>query len=169
VSHVAEGVLHAATGVKDNLFGSSDQDSPSKPPAAVDETSDHFAGVDQAKAKEDFDSAFASFKSARAKAPTADTPVPTSSASHTEFPPVSSLEIEDDDSDSDSDRGFDDDFAPASPPQKSAGKNPEASKPTSPIIAKSLPVESPASPNARVVVASTPAVEQIQNTTRYEA
>ncbi|RKU42927.1 hypothetical protein DL546_003532 [Coniochaeta pulveracea] len=168
VSHVAEGVLHAATGVKDNLFGSSDPDSSSKAPPAADETADHFAGVDQAKAKEDFDSAFASFKSARAKAPATDNLATTSSTAHSEFPPVSSLEIEDDDSDSDSDRGFDDDFAPASPPQKSARENTETSKPTSPVASKPLPVESSASPDARSI-APVPVVEQPQNTTRYEA
>jgi epidermal growth factor receptor substrate 15 len=168
VSHAAEGVLHAATGVKDNLFGSSDPDSSSKSPPVADETLDHFPEVDQAKAKEDFDSAFASFKSARAKAPAADTPAPKSSTSQSEFPPVSSLEIEDDESDSDSDRGFDDDFAPASPPPKSADKSTEASKPSSPVASRSVPVESPASPNARVA-APVPAAEQLSNTTRYEA
>lgn len=139
--HVAESLLNAASGVKDNIFGSSDDSS--KVPAK-ENASGPFAAVDQAKAKEDFESAFASFKTARAKAPSADVPKPFS-ASHTEFPPISELE-RDDNSESDSDRGFDDDFAPASPPPKSADKKSEASKPSSPALSKSSPTAAFAAP-----------------------
>ena len=103
-------------------------------------SSDPFAAMDQAKAKEDFDSAFASFKTSKAKA--ADVPGPSSDATkafasfHTEFPPVSELE-KDDDPDSSSDGGgFDDDFAPSSP--KPVGKI-DPAKPSSPTLTKTAP------------------------------
>ncbi len=82
---------------------------------------DPFEAMDQAKAKEDFDSAFASFRSARANqtvATTAEPPANAFTAFATEFPPISEYE-HDDSSDSGSDNGgFDDDFAPVSPPPK---------------------------------------------------
>lgn len=86
-----------------------------------------FANGDQAKAKADFDDAFAAF-AASSRSPGAGAPDGSKAqgAFDTEFPPITELE-NDDDSDSDSERGgFDDDFAPASPPHKAVGKRPEA-------------------------------------------
>lgn len=93
--------------------------------------------MDQAKAKDDFESAFASFKNASAaKSAPEDaslTEQPKArSAFDSEFPPISELE-KDDSSDSEDDRGgFDDDFAPASPPA-----NPE-NKAASPSLAQAV-------------------------------
>lgn len=92
---------------------------------AAGSSADPFSALDQAKAKEDFENAFASFKSASKASPSV--PETTSSdapkgfsAFNAEFPPISELE-NDDESDSDDDKGgFDDDFAPASPHAKPA-------------------------------------------------
>ncbi len=76
-----------------------------------------FSVLDEAKAKEDFESAFASHKKARTKAPEDAGPEAPKAlrAFDTEFPPITELEKHDE-SDSESDRaGFEDDFAPASP------------------------------------------------------
>jgi epidermal growth factor receptor substrate 15 len=107
--------------------------------------SDPFAAMDQVKAKDDFESAFASFKKARAQAPEPATDA--TKAFATEFPPISELE-HDDDSDSESERGFDDDFAPASPPPKPAAKSSDGSKPSSPTLAKTQPADTTASPSS---------------------
>lgn len=85
---------------------------------------DPFSAMDQAKAKEDFENAFASFKTSKASPSVPETvssDVPKGfSAFNAEFPPISELE-NDDESDSDDDKGgFDDDFAPASPHAKPA-------------------------------------------------
>ncbi|KAF4125814.1 epidermal growth factor receptor substrate 15 [Geosmithia morbida] len=113
------------------------QDTPSGIPAPADVTnptaadgapravssSDPFASMDQAKAKEDFDNAFAAFSSSSTRGaaqegskPGADAVAKGKSfAFDAEFPPISELQ-RDDESDSDSDGGgFDDDFSPASP------------------------------------------------------
>ncbi|KAK2606819.1 hypothetical protein N8I77_005544 [Diaporthe amygdali] len=111
------------------------------PPAASG--GDPFSAMDEARAKDDFESAFASFKNS--KAPSAapeDSSAPEQpkarSAFDSEFPPISELE-KDDDSDSEDDQGgFDDDFAPASPPP-----NPTA-KPESPSLAKAVSPDAPA-------------------------
>ncbi|KAH6610289.1 hypothetical protein Trco_000309 [Trichoderma cornu-damae] len=87
------------------------------------ERSGSFDNADHAKAKADFDNAFAAFTSAKAPGGSADmgSAVKSQSAFDTEFPPIS--ELERDVSDSDSERGgFDDDFAPASPENKARGK-----------------------------------------------
>lgn len=87
---------------------------------------DPFSALDQAKAKEDFDNAFASFK-AGSKGPSAGAePAPAEAskgfpAFSTEFPPISELERTDE-SDSEDENGFDDDFAPASPNAKPVDK-----------------------------------------------
>lgn len=96
------------------------------PPAtAVEErpesgADDPFSATDQAKAKADFDNAFAAFTSAKEK-PSASSDAfapPPPAAAASEFPPISELD-RDDSSDSESDEGgFDDDFAPASPEAK---------------------------------------------------
>lgn len=122
-----------------------------------DSVGDPFSSVDQAKAKDDFESAFASFKNAHTKPAAAgasafDMPSsstggsegkePTVAAFASEFPPISELE-RDDDSDSESDRdGFDDDFAPTSPKPATETNtigvaSSEDIKPTSPSTAHS--------------------------------
>ena len=89
----------------------------SQPPIPND---DPFTTGDQSakgslSAKDDFDSAFASFED-KGKAPDTskafETPTKTS---REEFPPI--REYADDESDSDSERGFDDDFTATSPPR----------------------------------------------------
>ncbi|KAG6281760.1 hypothetical protein E4U48_006108 [Claviceps purpurea] len=87
-------------------------------------TSDPFSSADKAKAKADFDNAFAAFSSSSKREPAAPDSTSaakdkTADAFNAEFPPIAELERADDDSDSDSEHGgFDDDFAPASPPPK---------------------------------------------------
>lgn len=99
--------------------------------------------MDEAKAKDDFESAFASFKNSNApKSATEDasaTEQPKArSAFDSEFPPISELE-KDDSSDSEDDQGgFDDDFAPASPSAKPADKA------ASPTLAKAVAPDAPA-------------------------
>lgn len=106
-----------------------------KSPSSVNE-SDPFA-VDQDKAKEEFESAFASFKQARAAANANNDTAKAFANFNTEFPPISELE-RDDESDSSSERGgFDDDFAPASPPAKASEKGPE-SRSASPTVTKTV-------------------------------
>lgn len=81
-----------------------------------------FGSNDQAKAKADFDNAFAAFTSSKSQSPTAPEVPKPQSAFATEFPPISELE-RDDDSESDSEHGgFDDDFSPASPHNKAGVK-----------------------------------------------
>ncbi|XP_044724641.1 cytoskeletal-regulatory complex EF hand domain-containing protein [Hirsutella rhossiliensis] len=86
-----------------------------------------FGNGDEAKAKADFDDAFAAFAaSSRSPGPGAPEGSKAQNAFDAEFPPITELE-HDEDSDSDSERGgFDDDFAPASPPNKAGEKRPEA-------------------------------------------
>ncbi|KAK5661312.1 hypothetical protein OQA88_11207 [Cercophora sp. LCS_1] len=97
--------------------------------------SDPFSVVDQAKAKEDFESAFASFKQAKSSNSSVDTNK-AFTPFNSEFPPISELE-RDDDSDTESERGgFDDDFAPASPPPKATDKS-ASSRSASPTLTKS--------------------------------
>lgn len=106
--------------------------------------SDPFTVVDQAKAKEDFESAFASFKQAKSSNSSVDNNKPFTTF-NTEFPPISELE-RDEESDSESDRGgFDDDFAPASPPPKATDKS-ASSRSASPTLTKS--VQDPAVANS---------------------
>ncbi|KAK4152607.1 hypothetical protein C8A00DRAFT_34697 [Chaetomidium leptoderma] len=134
-------------------FGSISEESNKGPAAAAGNEADPFA-VDQDKAKDDFESAFASFKQARGAAPNTNTNTDTAKAFTTfssEFPPISELE-RDDESDTESERGggFDDDFAPASPPPKPVEKSIE-SRSASPVVSKASPdsgtgVASPAFP-----------------------
>ncbi|ELQ38625.1 EF hand domain-containing protein [Pyricularia oryzae Y34] len=149
--------LSAASGSHGDVPGTT-----SPTPRAVthshsDSVGDPFSSVDQAKAKDDFESAFASFKNAHTKPAAAgasafDMPSsstggsegkePTVAAFASEFPPISELE-RDDDSDSESDRdGFDDDFAPTSPKPATETNtigvaSSEDIKPTSPSTAHS--------------------------------
>jgi epidermal growth factor receptor substrate 15 len=139
-----------------NAFGAISEES-NKNPAANNEA-DPF-GVDQEKAKEDFESAFASFKQART--------VPTSSNNdaakafttfNSEFPPISELE-RDEDSDTESERGgFEDDFAPASPPPKAPMKSID-SRAASPTISRSTP---------DIAATAGPAAAPEQSAARYE-
>ncbi|KAM5361625.1 hypothetical protein ACJZ2D_012968 [Fusarium nematophilum] len=89
-------------------------------PKAAD-AADPFGHADEAKAKADFENAFAAFTTAKSQSKPAQEASKSTSAFDSEFPPISELE-RDDDSDSSSDQGgFEDDFAPASPPSKSFG------------------------------------------------
>lgn len=97
--------------------------------------------MDQAKAKEDFDNAFAGFKASKA-APGAAEPAGTEtkarSAFDVEFPPISELEHDDESDSEDEKGGFDDDFAPASPNAK------PMDKPGSPSLTKAVASDAPA-------------------------
>lgn len=162
----AAAVTAASAGVAAAVVGTSDSTTPAtnaneeklvwaQGHGKNDSYSDPFSTLDdnKDKAKEDFESAFASFKAARAgessggdgfddafeiKTPASGTAATSTFAPiksddttaidtdkavasfNTEFPPITELNHEDSDSDSES-GGFDDDFAPASPPSK--GKN----------------------------------------------
>lgn len=111
-----------------------------KPDPPAGPGGDPFSAMDEAKAKDDFDSAFASFKNSKSApedASTSEQPK-ARSAFDSEFPPISELE-KDDSSDSEDDRGgFDDDFAPASPPAN------HAEKAASPTLAKAVAPDAPA-------------------------
>ncbi|KAK7413157.1 hypothetical protein QQX98_007983 [Neonectria punicea] len=100
-------------------------DSSPNPPVVTTtapETGDPFGVVDEAKAKADFDNAFAAFTTSKTLPKPAPETAKSSSPFDSEFPPISELE-RDDDSDSTSDQGgFEDDFAPASPPAKLSGE-----------------------------------------------
>ncbi|KAL2131210.1 hypothetical protein VTI74DRAFT_5413 [Chaetomium olivicolor] len=135
-------------------FGSISEESNNRP--ATGNAPDPFA-VDQDKAKEDFESAFASFKQARAATTSNADTSKAFVTFNTEFPPISELE-RDDDSDSESERGgFDDDFAPASPASKPAEKSIE-SRAASPVMAKSAAPEG--GPAAAAAAAETPASDK---------
>ncbi|KAH6983037.1 hypothetical protein BKA56DRAFT_582855 [Ilyonectria sp. MPI-CAGE-AT-0026] len=89
----------------------------------ADESADPFGTVDEAKAKADFENAFAAFTTAKTQTKPAPDTTKAASAFDSEFPPISELEREDSDSDSASDQGgFEDDFAPVSPPTKLSGE-----------------------------------------------
>ncbi len=95
-------------------------------------------GADQDKAKEDFESAFASFKQARATTTSSTDTAKAFTTFNTEFPPISELE-RDEESDSESEQGgFDDDFAPVSPPTKPVEKSVD-SRSASPTVSRPLP------------------------------
>ncbi|KAL8282374.1 hypothetical protein RB597_009878 [Gaeumannomyces tritici] len=134
---------------------------PAQGRAHSDSISDPFSAVDQAKAKDDFESAFASFKNAHGKSvggpSSSGSAAPGNDASkgafadafNREFPPISELE-RDDYSDSDSEKdGFEDDFAPVSPPTNSAqpAKAPEATA-VKPPAAEGATSEAAPSPTA---------------------
>ncbi|KAI8957931.1 hypothetical protein F5Y11DRAFT_337850 [Daldinia sp. FL1419] len=123
--------------------GSFPDETPTAPapttPYAGNRDSDLFVNMkDSGNAKVDFDSAFASMASTSGK-PQEKSAKDNSKAFSTfnsEFPPISELE-RDDESDSASEGNrFDDDFAPASPPEKKPeAKEPQA--PASPAASKS--------------------------------
>ncbi|PTB79140.1 endocytic protein [Trichoderma longibrachiatum ATCC 18648] len=118
-------------------------DSSQKPAEGeAQDRSGSFDNTDHAKAKADFDNAFAAFTSTKAPGSGADKESaavkPQSAfdnAFDTEFPPISELERDVSESDSET-GGFDDDFAPASPENKAKEKQaaseptPESHKPT---------------------------------------
>jgi len=78
--------------------------------------SDPFGAMDQAKAKADFENAFASFTKAHNKSAERATETKLSGF-NAEFPPISELEADESDTDSDQ-GGFDDDFTSSSPKGK---------------------------------------------------
>ncbi|KAL6910469.1 hypothetical protein GGI43DRAFT_378438 [Trichoderma evansii] len=107
-----------------------------------------FDNTDHAKAKADFDNAFAAFTSAKAPGSTDQgAAVKPQNAFDSEFPPISELEREVDESDSE--RGFDDDFAPASPENKAQEKQvapeptPESNKPAADAFDTAAPLSQP--------------------------
>ncbi|PSR80060.1 hypothetical protein BD289DRAFT_455529 [Coniella lustricola] len=112
---------------------------------------DPFSALDEAKAKEDFENAFASFKKSSSGTKSSPAPVETAdagapkglSAFHAEFPPISELEA-DDESDSESDQGgFDDDFAPSSPNAKPVNE-PQAHSLDQAVSSTEAPAAAPA-------------------------
>lgn len=80
--------------------------------------SDPFGAMDHAKAKADFDNAFASFKNNKSQEKSQGAEGTAFSSFNTEFPPISEIERDESDSDSEKGAGFDDDFAPSSPKGK---------------------------------------------------
>lgn len=138
----------SSAGGGDAIFGAPPTEDAAKSaaaPAAETSTTDPFSATDQAKAKEDFESAFASFRSSHAKPADKANNDPTAAFStfHAEFPPISELE-RDDESDSDEERGgFDDDFAPVSPP---AEKKAESKAASSPALSKTATAPAEAAP-----------------------
>lgn len=115
-------------------------------PEAAAGAADPFSALDQAKAKEDFDSAFASFKAGSGSKGPSDSaePAPAQTANQfsafsTEFPPISELERDEESDSEDEQGGFDDDFAPSSPNAKPADKS------GSPTLNKTVAAEAPAS------------------------
>lgn len=142
-----------------NAFGTSSEETINRP--ATSAGGDPFSALDQQKAKDDFESAFASFK--QAKASTASDTSKAFSTFNSEFPPISELE-RDDDSDTESEgAGFEDDFNPASPPAKATDKSIEP-RSTSPVFSKS-PKPEIATPVAPVA-AQTAGTEQ--SAARYD-
>ncbi|KAG5980901.1 hypothetical protein E4U55_003522 [Claviceps digitariae] len=137
----------AASGV-DSVFDAKKDDTSTFSAA----NADPFSSTDQAKAKADFDNAFAAFSSSSGKRELATTDGTgskdkTADAFNVEFPPISELE-RDDASESDSEHGgFDDDFAPASPPSTKNDPTSEATDSAGvagpPAVPAKEPVEEP--------------------------
>ncbi|KAF4993577.1 hypothetical protein FDECE_13359, partial [Fusarium decemcellulare] len=126
-------------------------------PRAPETAADPFGGNDEAKAKADFENAFAAFTTAKSQTKPVPEANKSTSAFDSEFPPISELE-RDDDSDSSSDHGgFDDDFAPASPPSKPFGDKAttgEASSTIQPAPAAQAPAQEPGSPQETKVTSA---------------
>lgn len=121
----------------------------SAPKAAT--AADPFGGADEAKAKADFENAFAAFTTAKNQTKPAQETNKSTSAFDSEFPPISELERDDDDSDSSSDQGgFDDDFAPASPPSKRFGEKPASGESSGGAPLGPTPAPETASPEIKV-------------------
>ncbi|UPK89354.1 hypothetical protein LCI18_000289 [Fusarium solani-melongenae] len=111
---------------------------------------DPFGGADEAKAKADFENAFAAFTTAKNQTKPAQETNKSTSAFDSEFPPISELE-RDDDSDSSSDQGgFEDDFAPASPPSKRFGDKPASGESSGGAPLGPTPAPETASPETKV-------------------
>jgi epidermal growth factor receptor substrate 15 len=111
------------------------------------DSADPFGGNDEAKAKADFENAFAAFTTSK----TQSKPSPEankSSAFDSEFPPISELERDDEeDSDSSSDNGgFDDNFTPASPPAKAANEGSPELTHAAPASTSPQPAQEASSP-----------------------
>ncbi|KAK3990750.1 tubulin alpha chain [Cladorrhinum sp. PSN332] len=143
-----------------SAFGTSSEETNNRP--ATSAGGDPFSALDQQKAKDDFESAFASFKQAKGPAPTPADTAKAFTTFNSEFPPISELE-RDDDSDTESEgNGFDDDFTSASPAPKPAEKSAE-SRSTSPVLSKS-----PQPEFATVAPAAGPAATPEQSAARYD-
>ncbi|RYO79177.1 hypothetical protein DL766_008338 [Monosporascus sp. MC13-8B] len=111
---------------------------------ASNRDSDPFAGMkDSGNAKVDFDSAFASFANS-SNQPQDQSRKNSGNAFgnfHSEFPPISELERDDDESETASEGNrFDDDFAPASPPENKVETKDTPKAPSSPATTKSTAV-----------------------------
>lgn len=107
-------------------------------------------------AKDDFDSAFASFKGSKAQEEAKDASNPVAKFD-SEFPPISELN-HDDESDSASEgNGFDDDFTPVSPGTKKGRSSGTPKAPLSPTTAKSAAApDVPAAEGASTAAAAQP-------------
>lgn len=111
----------------------------SEPEESTAAAPDPFGGDEQAKAKADFDNAFAAFTTSKNKAPETGPAAPhNGNGFDSEFPPISELE-RDEESDSNSEGGFEDDFAPTSPERKFGEAKPSvpepiAAEPTPPAV-----------------------------------
>ncbi|OAA35662.1 EF hand domain protein [Metarhizium rileyi] len=111
---------------------------------------DPFGSTDQAKAKADFENAFAAFTASGNGQAASETDINKSTdVFSTEFPPIAELEAADD-SESESERGgFDDDFTAASPAGKDVIKKDAAATQdgkageTSPNLAPEVPAKEP--------------------------
>lgn len=106
------------------------------PSFAGNRDSEIFEGLkkDPLNAKDDFDSAFASFGSPNKTQEKSKDTGNAFGGFDTEFPPISELERDDDSDDSASEgNGFDDDFAPSSPPSKAAEGKETPKAPLSPV------------------------------------
>ncbi|EFY95686.1 EH domain protein [Metarhizium robertsii] len=121
---------------------------------------DPFSSTDQAKAKADFDNAFAAFAaSGKGKAAGESNVDKSTDAFNTEFPPISELERADE-SESESERGgFDDDFTAASPPNK--GVNKKDAVATEATEAKKTAAETPVNVGPEI-----PAKEPVEDTNK---
>lgn len=96
---------------------------------SFDEATSPFQKDDLAKAKSDFDSAFASFNNSK-KSTGSESNSNAKSAFDTEFPPINEFDGDDSDTESESGSGgFDDDFAPGSPEAKRKEKETSEQKP----------------------------------------
>ncbi|KAL2265794.1 hypothetical protein VTJ83DRAFT_6894 [Remersonia thermophila] len=164
-------------------FGSIAKESAPAAAAAAAAAADPFSVDQDSKAKEDFEMAFRSFKLARdtnasplsaagssgnngaasaAAAGINDAAAKAFAKFDSEFPPITELERADE-SDSESDKGgFDDDFAPASPPQPAgSGKPSEASRAASPVaVAKPAPAVGSSSSSPPTATATAEAVSE---------
>lgn len=159
----------AAAAASDNAFPSRNgsipgafPEEPAKPaessPFAGNRDSEIFETMkkEPLSAKDDFDSAFASFKGSKSQEEAKDTSNPVAKFD-SEFPPISELN-HDDESDSASEgNGFEDDFTPVSPGTKKDQSSGTPNAPLSPTTAKSAAgPDVPAAEGASTATATQP-------------